>query len=34
MNAQFVHYWTVEDGKANRLQQYADTKEVAEAVEL
>ena len=32
MNAQFVHYWTIQDGKATNFQQYADTKQVAEVV--
>ena len=32
LNAQFVHYWTVADGKASSFQQYADTKQTAEAV--
>ena len=25
LDAQFVHHWTVEDGKVTRFQQYTDT---------
>lgn len=32
INAQFVHVWTLKDGKAMQFQQYADTKQVAAAV--
>jgi ketosteroid isomerase-like protein len=32
LNAQFVHYWTIEDGKATKFQQYTDTKQAAEVV--
>jgi ketosteroid isomerase-like protein len=32
VNAQFVHVWSLEDGKAVRFQQYTDTLQVAEAV--
>jgi ketosteroid isomerase-like protein len=31
VNAQFVHCWTLEGGKAARFQQYADTLQVAQA---
>jgi|SRR5947209_678618 len=33
VNAQIVHVWTVENGKASRFQQYADTLQVARAME-
>ncbi len=32
INAQFVHVWTIKDGKATNFQQYADTKQVAKAI--
>ena len=32
INAQFVHVWTVEEGKATGFQQHTDTKQVARAV--
>jgi len=32
INAQFVHVWTVKDGKASSFQQFTDTKQVASAV--
>lgn len=32
INAQFVHVWTVKDGKATSFQQFSDTKQVASAV--
>ncbi len=32
INAQFVHVWTVMEGKATSFQQFADTKQVASAV--
>ena len=32
INAQFVHVWTLKDGKAIQFQQYADTKQAAAAV--
>jgi ketosteroid isomerase-like protein len=32
INAQFVHVWTLKDGKAIQFQQYADTKQVAAAI--
>jgi hypothetical protein len=32
MNPQLVHVWRVEDGKAARFQQYADTLQVARAI--
>ena len=32
IDAQFVHVWRLSDGKATRFQQYADTKQLAEAV--
>ena len=33
VNAQIVHVWTLENGKAARFQQYADTLQVARAME-
>jgi ketosteroid isomerase-like protein len=33
VNAQIVHIWTVENGKAASFQQYADTLQVARAME-
>ena len=33
INAQFAHVWTVVDGKAARFQQYADTAQVADAMQ-
>jgi len=33
INAQLVHVWTVASGKAARFQQYADTLQVARAME-
>jgi ketosteroid isomerase-like protein len=33
VNAQIVHVWTLENGKAARFQQYADTLQVARAIE-
>lgn len=32
IKAQFTHIWTLKNGKATRFQQYADTKQVAEAM--
>lgn len=32
INAQFVHVWTLKDGKAIQFQQYSDTKQVAAAI--
>jgi uncharacterized protein len=32
IRAQFTHLWTVNNGKATRFQQYADTKQVADAM--
>ena len=32
INAQFVHVWTVVDGKAVQFQQYADTAQVVDAM--
>lgn len=32
IDAQFVHVWTVVDGKATRFQQYADTAQVTDAM--
>lgn len=32
INAQFVHVWTLKDGKATQFQQYSDTKQVSAAV--
>ncbi len=32
INAQFAHKWTLENGKAKKFQQYADTKQVANAI--
>jgi ketosteroid isomerase-like protein len=34
VNAQIVHVWAVENGKAASFQQYADTLQVARAMEL
>ena len=32
IDAQFAHFWTLENGKATRFQQYADTAQAAKAV--
>lgn len=32
ISAQFVHVWTVEDGRATRFQQYTDTAQVRDAM--
>ena len=32
ISAQFAHVWTLENGKATRFQQYADTLQVTEAM--
>ncbi|PWE16876.1 ketosteroid isomerase [Marinicauda salina] len=32
INAQFVHFWTIEDGELARFQQYADTAQVQAAM--
>jgi len=32
INAQFVHIWTIVNGKITRFQQYTDTKQFADAV--
>ncbi len=32
INAQMAHLWWTKDGKVTRFQQYADTKQVSEAV--
>lgn len=32
IKAQFTHMWTVKNNKATRFQQYADTKQVADAM--
>jgi hypothetical protein len=32
IDAQFAHHWTLKDGKVIQFQQYADTKQVAEAI--
>ena len=32
IKAQFTHIWTVDNGKAMHFQQYADTKQVADAM--
>ncbi|MGY6532361.1 nuclear transport factor 2 family protein [Glycocaulis sp.] len=34
ISAQFVHVWTVEDGLATAMQQYADTAQVRAAMQL
>jgi ketosteroid isomerase-like protein len=33
IDAQFAHVWTLQDGKVARFQQYADTLQVAQAVQ-
>jgi ketosteroid isomerase-like protein len=33
IDAQFAHFWTLRDGKVARFQQYADTLQVAQAVQ-
>ncbi len=32
IKAQFMHMWTLSNGKATQFQQYADTKQVADAM--
>lgn len=34
INAQFAHAWTLKDGKVIKFQQYTDTRQVANAVQL
>jgi ketosteroid isomerase-like protein len=33
INAQFAHFWTLQDGKVSHFQQYADTLQVAQAAQ-
>ncbi|MBC7829512.1 MAG: ketosteroid isomerase [Chitinophagaceae bacterium] len=32
INSQFTHIWSLKNGKATKFQQYADTKQVSEAM--